>query len=137
MSEAKTKKTAKSVDTFIEGVEPERQEDCRIILEMMRDITGEEPAIWGTSIIGFGRYHYKYASGHEGDSFLTGYSPRKQALTIYIMTGFSQYQALLDKLGRYKTGKSCLYLKKLADVDLAILRKLVQESVATMTRKYK
>ncbi len=137
MSEAKTKKTAKSVDTFIEGVDPKRQEDCRIILEIMRDITGEEPAIWGTSIIGFGNYHYKYASGHEGDSFLTGYSPRKQALTIYIMTGFSQYQDLLDKLGRHKTGKSCLYLKQLADVDLSILRKLIQESVATMIRKYK
>ena len=137
MSEAKIKKTAKSVDRFIEGVDPKRQEDCRIILEMMRDITGEEPAIWGTSIIGFGSYHYRYASGHEGDSFLTGYSPRKQALTIYIMTGFSQYQALLDKLGRHKTGKSCLYLKKLADVDLSILKNLIQESVATMIRKYK
>ena len=125
------------MDTFIEGVDPKRQEDCRIILEMMRDITGEEPAIWGTSIIGFGSYHYRYASGHEGDSFLTGYSPRKQALTIYIMTGFSQYQALLDKLGRHKTGKSCLYLKKLADVDLSILKNLIQESVATMIRKYK
>ena len=137
MGEVKTKQTGMSVDAFIEGVDPKRQEDCRIMLELMREITGEEPAMWGPSIIGFGSYHYKYDSGHEGDAILTGFSPRKQAFTIYIMPGFSRYQSCLDKLGRHKTGKSCLYLKKLADVDLSILRKLIQESVATMVKMYK
>ena len=137
MAELKTKKTAKSVDAFIEAVDGKRKEDCWIVLEMMREITGEEPAMWGPSIIGFGNYHYKYASGHEGDSFLTGFSPRKQALTVYIMPGFSQYEPLLEKLGRHKTGKSCLYLNKLADVDLSVLRILIKESVTAMVKTYK
>ena len=87
------------------------------MLEMMQELTGEKPEMWGPSIVGFGSYHYKYASGREGDWFLTGFSPRKQSLTLYIMSGFSRYEELMEKLGKYKTGKSCLYIKKLEDVD--------------------
>jgi hypothetical protein len=97
---------------------------------MMREVTGQAPRLWGGSIVGFGSYHFKYASGHEGDWFLTGFSPRKDALTLYIMAGFDRYPALLARLGKFKTGKSCLYVKRLADVDLAALRQLVSASVA-------
>jgi hypothetical protein len=98
----------------------------------MRDITGDEPAMWGTSIIGFGSYRYKYASGREGEWFLTGFSPRKQNLTLYIMSGFDNYDSLLSELGKYKTGKSCLYINKLDDVDMQTLRDLIEQSVAHM-----
>jgi hypothetical protein len=95
----------------------------------MREITGEEPAMWGSSIVGFGSYHYVYASGREGDWFLTGFAPRKQALTMYIMSGFSEYDELLEKLGKFKTGKACLYVKKLDDIHLPTLKKLIRQSV--------
>lgn len=101
-------------------------------MELMKDVTGDEPAMWGDSIVGFGSYTYKYASGRQGDWFLTGFSPRKQSLTLYIMSGFDEYESLLSKLGRYSTGKSCLYIKKLEDVDQEVLRELVQKSVVHM-----
>ncbi len=130
MAELKTQKNKASVEEFISGVDDEgKRDDCRVVIDMMRDVTGEEPAMWGPSIVGFGSYHYKYASGREGDWMKTGFSPRKQALTLYIMSGFSDYDALLAKLGKYKTGKSCLYVKSLADVDLEVLRELVEKSV--------
>lgn len=133
MSEPKTQKNDASVIDFINGVEDDRKrQDSLAILELMKEITGEEPAMWGTSIVGFGAYHYTYASGRQGDWPLVGFSPRKRNLTLYIMAGFDEYDALLAKLGKYTTGKSCLYINKLADVDLSVLRELIQRSVAHM-----
>jgi hypothetical protein len=100
----------------------------------MQQATQAPPKMWGTSIVGFGEYHYTYASGREGDWFLAGFSPRKNNLTLYIMSGFDDYAALLSKLGKYKTGKACLYINKLQDVDLAILRSLIERSVAHMAK---
>ena len=131
MVELKTKQNKASVTGFLRGIEdPQRRKDCRTVLELMKEVTGSGPKMWGDSIVGFGSYHYKYASGREGDWFVTGFSPRKANLTLYIMAGFSRYKELLAKLGKHKTGKSCLYIKRLADVDLAILRQLVEDSVA-------
>ena len=133
MSEPKTIPTDQSVEAFLDGVEHEKKrEDSYAILQLMREVTGEDPVMWGDSIVGFGSYHYKYASGREGDWMLTGFSPRKQNLTLYIMDGFDEYDALLDRLGKHKTGKSCLYINKLDDVDHDTLRELVKQSVAHM-----
>ena len=133
MAELKTQKNDASVEAFLQGVESEKKrEDSYALLELMREVTGEEPAMWGTSIVGFGSYRYKYASGREGEWFLSGFSPRKQNLTLYIMSGFDEYDSLLSRLGKYKTGKSCLYLNKLEDVDPEVLRELVRRSVAHM-----
>lgn len=130
MVELKTQPNQADVTVFLNGVSDERKrQDCFTILEMMTQVTGEEPTMWGPSIVGFGNYHYKYATGREGDWFLTGFSPRKQNLTLYIMAGFDQYDELLARLGKYKTGKSCLYIKKLTDVDQTVLRELVKLSV--------
>jgi len=131
MTELKTQKNDASVEDFLNAVPDEKKrQDSFAVLELMRDITGEQPAMWGTSIVGFGSYHYKYASGREGDWFLTGFSPRVQNLTLYIMSGFDDYEVLLADLGKYKTGKSCLYINKLEDVDLHALRELIRQSVA-------
>jgi hypothetical protein len=100
----------------------------------MKQVTKSEPKMWGSSIVGFGTYHYKYESGREGDWFITGFSPRKQNLTLYIMGGFARYDELMKQLGKHKTGKSCLYIKYLADVDLPTLKKLIQESVSHMRK---
>ena len=130
MGELKTKKTDQSVETFLSGVADEKKrQDCFTVLKLMKQVTGREPKMWGSSIVGFGSYHYKYQSGREGDWFLTGFSPRKQNLTLYIMPGFARYEALMKKLGKYKTGKSCLYVKKIEDIDLQTLRELVKQSV--------
>ncbi len=130
MAELKTKKTGVSVDSFLEKVpNAEQRADAYTILELMKDITGEEPRMWGPSIVGFGEYHYVYASGHEGDMCLTGFSPRKTALTIYFYAGFAQDAALLKKLGKCKTSKGCMYIKKLADVDLAVLREMIETNI--------
>jgi hypothetical protein len=135
MAELKTKPTEQSVEQFLQGVPDEqRRQDCFTMLELMRQITGTDPKLWGSSIVGFGSYHYKYASGHEGDSFLTGFSPRKQNLTLYLMAGFEQYDALMQKLGKHTTGKSCLYIKRLTDIDLPTLRELIQQSFNHMTQ---
>ncbi len=130
MAELKTKPNDASVEAFLNSVEnKKRRQDSFVVLEMMKEITGAEPQMWGESIIGFGSYHYKYQSGREGDWFVAGFSPRKQSLTLYIMAGFSRYDELLSKLGKYKHGKSCLYVNKLEDVDMNILRELVTQSV--------
>ena len=102
----------------------------------MRKATGSRARLWGSNIVGYGQYHYKYASGREGDWMLVGFSPRKHSLSIYIMPGFEPYAALMKKLGKYKTGKSCLYINSLADVDEAVLEQLIAESVATMRERY-
>lgn len=130
MAELKTKKNDASVTAFLDSVENEKKrEDGYAILQLMQEVTGAEPKMWGTSIIGFGSYDYKYASGREGTWFLTGFSPRKKSFTLYIMSGFSAYDELLGKLGKHSLGKSCLYIKKTDDVDMNILRDLVQQSV--------
>ena len=133
MAELKTQKNDGDVKAFLDGVEHDkRRTDSFKVLALMEEVTGEEPKMWGDSIIGFGSYHYKYASGREADWFLTGFSPRKQSLTLYIMSGFDEYDALMAKLGKFKTGKSCLYINKLEDVDEAVLRELVQKSAKHM-----
>ena len=137
MSDMKTKPTAASVDAFIDAVDDERKRaDARAVAAMMAEITGAPARMWGPSIIGFGSYHYRYASGREGDFLETGFSPRKRALTLYIMAGFSEYEDLLAKLGKHTTGKSCLYVKRLTDVDESVLRELIERSVAYIRRKY-
>jgi hypothetical protein len=136
MAELKTKKTDASVTGFLDAVEHDRRRrDSFTVLEMMREITGEEPAMWGSSIVGFGSYHYKYASGREGDWPLVGFSPRKQSLTLYIKSGFEEYEVLLTDLGKFRTGKACLYINKLEDVNESVLRELIQHSVAYMREK--
>ncbi|MGB5288314.1 MAG: DUF1801 domain-containing protein [Ignavibacteriaceae bacterium] len=136
MAELKTKPTKVDVEKFLKSViDKKRQEDSFKILELMKKITKEEPKMWGPSIVGFGSYHYKYASGREGDFFLTGFSPRKQSLTLYIMSGFKRYDELMKKLGKHKTGSSCLYINKLEDVDLKVLITLITESVKYMKNK--
>jgi hypothetical protein len=135
MAELKTQKNRQSVSKFIAGVEDvKRRQDAKKILALMKDVTGEKPAMWGDSIVGFGSYHYKYESGREGEWFVAGFSPRKSNLTLYIMSGFSKYQELLGKLGKHKTGKACLYINRLDDVDEKVLRRLVKESVAHIKR---
>jgi hypothetical protein len=130
MAELKTKKTKASVSAFLNSVEDDqKRKDCKTIAKIMKEVTGAAPKMWGPNIVGFGSYRYKYASGREGDWFLTGFSPRKQALTLYIMSGFGEYDALLKKLGKFKTGQACLYIKRLEDVDLGTLRKLIKSSV--------
>jgi hypothetical protein len=136
-AELKTKKTGASVKDFLNSVPNERKrKDSFAVLKLMQEVTGTRPAMWGPSIVGFGKYHYKYASGHEGDMPLAGFSPRKQALTLYITAGFDGYGELLGKLGKFKTGKACLYINKLEDVDLATLKEMVRRSVEHMARKY-
>lgn len=133
----KTQKTDQDVREFLDTVEHDlRREDSFRVLGIMEELTGMEAKMWGNSIIGFGDYHYKYESGREGDFFKVGFSPRKTSLTLYIMPGFERYPELMEKLGKYKTGRSCLYVKKLTDVDEGVLKELIVESVAYMTEKY-
>jgi hypothetical protein len=133
MADLKTKATKASVTKFLRAITDEtKKKDSFAILNLMAEVTKAEPVMWGTSIVGFGRYHYKYASGREGDWPLVGFSPRKQNLTLYIMSGFDGYDELMKKLGKYKTGKSCLYLKSLDDVHVATLKKLIRLSVEHM-----
>lgn len=135
MAELKTRPTGGSVDEFLAGVADERRrQDCRALVELMRRVTGAEPAMWGPSIVGFGNYHYRYASGREGDWFVAGFSPRKSDLTLYIMSGFAGHEGLMARLGRHRTGKSCLYVKRLADLDPAVLEELVRRSVEHVSR---
>lgn len=138
MSDLKTQPTTASVKTFIESVENKtRREDAFVLLDLFEKITGEKAVMWGPSIIGFGQYHYKSdRSKQEGDWPLTGFSPRKANMTVYVMPGFSKYQDLLAKLGKHKTSVSCLYLNKLADVDLDILKQLIEKSVKEMRKRY-
>lgn len=137
MAEPKTKKNTANVVTFLHKVkDKQRKQDCFEVMELMKQITKEEPVMWGSSIVGFGTYHYVYSTGREGDWPLTGFSPRVQNLTLYIMPGFEKHEDLMKKLGKYKTGKSCLYIKNLNDVDRSVLAKLIKESVLHMKKKY-
>ncbi len=131
MAELKTQPTGQDVEQFLNDIADEqKRRDSIAILELMKEVTGAEPKMWGPSIVGFGDQHYKYASGREGDWFLTGFSPRKQNLTLYISGGFDRHTELLQALGKHSTGKGCLYIKRLADIDLATLKELVRQSVA-------
>jgi len=137
MAEQKTKPTAVSVKKFLAGVDHDkRRTDALIVNEMMGRITGLKGKMWGKSIVGFGKYHYKYASGHEGDWFLTGFSPRKASLVLYIMPGYGEFDAIMARLGKHKTGRACLYINKLEDVDMKVLEELITKSVAWMRKKY-
>jgi hypothetical protein len=134
-SALKTQKNKASVKEFLDKVPDERRKkDARAVSALMEEVTGEKPAMWGASMVGFGSYHYKYASGQEGDWPMVGFSPRKDRLTVYIMPGFQDYGDLLEKLGPHKTGKSCLYIKSLNDVHLPTLKTLVRQSVKHMER---
>ncbi|HEU4479852.1 MAG TPA: DUF1801 domain-containing protein [Pyrinomonadaceae bacterium] len=136
MAELKTKETKASVAAFLNKIsDVQRRKDCQTVLELMQRATGEKPKMWGSSIVGFGRYKYKYASGREGEWLVIGFSPRKTDLTLYIMRGFEESEALLAKLGRCKTGKGCLYIKRLDDVEIPVLKKLISKSVAMMASK--
>jgi len=137
MAAPKTIPNERSVSEFLDSVADEKKRaDSYALLKLMQDVTGEPPRMWGESIVGFGSYHYRYASGREGDWPLTGFSPRKQNFSLYIMSGFERYEALMDQLGKHKTGKSCLYIKRLSDVDQQVLRQLVEESVQYMKATY-
>jgi len=136
-AENKTKETKASVEAFLNKVEPEwKKEQSFQLLAIMKEISGSDAKLWGPSLVGFGNYHYKYASGREGEFFRVGFSPRKNALTVYIMPGFKRFDELMQKLGKYKTGKSCLYIKKLEDVNIEVLKDLVVESLKYMAEKY-
>ena len=131
MAENKTKPTGVSVASYIDGIEDAtRRKDCKDLSKLMTKVTKQPGKMWGTSIVGFGSYHYKYASGHEGDSCLTGFSSRAGNISVYLMPGAPGQKQLLDKLGKHKMGKGCLYIRTLADVDLGVLEKLVRTSVA-------
>ena len=130
MAELKTKRNRRSVPKFLKSIEHDRRRaDCEAVVEMMREITGCEPAMWGDSIIGFGSHHYVYESGREGDWPVTAVSPRRQNLVLYIMPGFEAYDAILAKLGKHRTGRACLYINKLEDVHLPTLKRLIRASV--------
>ena len=135
MAERKTQQTTASVESFLNRIEDEsRRQDCFRVLEIMKAATKSEPAMWGTSIVGFGRYNYKPESGSKGEWFLVGFAPRKQDLTLYLMTGAYRYPELLKKLGKHKTGKACLYINKLADVNVAVLREMIETAFTEMCK---
>ena len=137
MAELKTKPTTASVARFITAVTPEtRRVDAPAVVKLMRRATGERPRLWGSSIVGFGTYRATYASGREVEWMLTGFSPRKSSLVLYVMSGFPRHAGLVAKLGKIKTGKGCLYVNRLADVDTAVLEELIHASVAHMRRKH-
>lgn len=133
MSEAKTQPTKTTLKEFLAGVaDPARRADCATVATLMQQATGEKAVIWGSSIVGFGRYRYRYASGQEGDWPIVGFAPRKNDLTLYIMPGFDTREDLLAALGKHKTGKSCLYIKSLVGIDMAVLGQLIERSVEAM-----
>ena len=137
MAQLKTKATGTDVDAFIEAVpDPVRREDAKAVAALMARVSGAAPAMWGPTIIGFGSYHYRYDSGHEGEMCRLGFSPRKAELVLYVLNGSPEQDAQLARLGKHKTGKSCLYIKKLADVDMAVLEELVRGQLASMDARY-
>ncbi len=137
MAELKTKENDANVDDFLNSVEHEkRKTDALKVKEIFDRITGWQAKMWGNSIVGYGSYDYKYASGRSGTWMITGFSPRKTALTLYIMPGFKRYEGLMAKLGKYKTGKSCLYVNKLEDIDQAVLEELIKLSAKHMMDNY-
>jgi hypothetical protein len=137
MAKNKTSQTDNSVNAFIDNVKDEgKRDDSYKLIEIFKSITGHDPKMWGPSIIGFGSYHYKYESGHEGDAPLAGFSPRKDSLTIYIATEFEKREEFLRQLGKHKSSKGCVYVKKLDDIDISVLKKMVKNSIDYVTGLY-
>ena len=138
MAKTKTSETNANVLEFINTFADteQKKQDSYALLQLMEDCTGLPPKMWGPSIIGFGSYHYKYASGHEGDSALIGFSPRKAAISLYVFTGLPEHEHLLEGLGKFKMGKACIYIKKLADIDQQQLRLLIKETIGFLENKY-
>lgn len=137
MAELKTKQTDESVNAFLNSIADEqKRKDAFVISKIMQTATKSPPKMWGSSIVGFGNYHYQYASGREGDWFVMGFSPRKQNLTLYFMSGIHHFDTLMKKLGKHKTGKGCLYINRLDDVDLPTLRELVKQSVKHLSKAH-
>ncbi|HPH84022.1 MAG TPA: DUF1801 domain-containing protein [Ferruginibacter sp.] len=138
MAKTKTKPTGQLVDDFIAAFADteQKQQDSYALIKLMQSVSGFEPHMWGPSIIGFGSYHYKYASGHEGDAPLLGFSPRKAAISLYVYTGMEEHRHLLDALGKYKIGKACIYIKRLSDIDEKQLIKLMKASIQYVKKKY-
>lgn len=137
MSELKTQPNSADVEAFLANIDaPQKRADCQQLAQWMSELTGSPAQMWGSSIVGFGSYHYRYASGREGDWFLTGFAPRAQNISIYIMSGFAQFEALMQQLGKFKTGKSCLYIKRLSDIDTNILRQLLEASIRYLRETY-
>lgn len=136
MAEQKTKPTAQTVESFLDKIESEQvRDDCAGLIKIMKKITGAPPKMWGPSIIGFGQYHYQYESGHEGYSCLTGFSPRKANISLYVM-GSDNRVKLLEKLGKHKAAKGCVYIKKLEDVNISVLEELIKSSVEALRKKH-
>ena len=136
-SDNKTQPTVESVEVFLASVDHEtRRSDGLALLDLFNRVTGWKPVMWGPSIIGYGRYHYKYASGREGDFLVTGFSPRKSSLSIYIMPGYRNMADKLARLGKHKTGRSCLYINKLADIDTNVLQEIIEDGIAYMKTNY-
>ena len=137
MSELKTQPNDLNVEEFLDSVEPEsKRDDAREVLKIMQNVTGEKPVMWGESIVGFGKYKYVYESGREGEWMLTGFSPRKQSLTIYLMSGFDNMGDLVEKLGKHKSSVSCLYIKRLSDIDKEVLEEMILTSVEIIKKRY-
>ncbi len=137
MAENKTRPTGASVEAYIAAVgDEERRRDCEILAGLMTRVTGEPAVMWGDSIVGFGSYHYRYESGREGDAPLVGFSPRKGDISLYVLAGYEGEAALLARLGRHKAGKACLYLRRLADADPAVLEQLVAGAVSATRQRY-
>lgn len=137
MAKTKTTYTGASVIDFVEQIANEQQRnDSYALIELMQHITGQEPKMWGPTIIGFGNYHYKYTSGHEGDAPILGFSPRKAAISLYVFTGLDEHKLLLEGLGKYKIGKACIYIKKLSDIDTKQMTKLAKASIQFLKQKY-
>ncbi|WP_019959783.1 DUF1801 domain-containing protein [Woodsholea maritima] len=137
MSENKTQATCVDVHRYLAGVEPQRRrEDSLILLDLFQEATGWQPRMWGPSMVGFGRYHYKYDTGREGDFFATGFAPRKAKMVAYIMPGYQDYSDILSRLGKHKLGKSCLYFNTLADLDLEVLKTLIKTGIRDLAQKY-
>lgn len=134
MAEAKTKPTKQNVKEFLNRITDEqRRADCLELVKIMEEITGNKPQMWGPSMVGFGSYHYKYASGHEGDCFMTGFASRKQDLTVYMMMGFEKRAELMKQLGKHRSSKSCLYVKRLSDIHIPTLKKLLKASLKDLS----
>jgi len=130
VAEPKTRRESTDVSAYVASLPDEgRRQDAGTLIALLRRITGHPPAMWGTSMVGFGSCHYRYDSGWEGDWFLVGFAPRQKNLTLYIMDGFTEYEGLLERLGKHSTGKSCLYIKRLSDIDMSVLEELVRRSV--------
>lgn len=138
MAKLKTQKTDASVQTYLNSIKlNERREDCTALHQLMKEVTDEPGSMWGEDIVGYGSYHYVYDSGREGDWMLTGFSSRKNSISVYLMSGFQEFEEELSRLGKHKTGKSCLYIQKLEDIDIKVLESMIRTSIKIINKRYK